>query len=64
MGEKGNGGEVLQQLRAMAEQKDPSVRDQMMKLLSEYQTVTGVLGGRKGGEEEPGAGTSEPPPAV
>ena len=52
MGEKAN-TEVIEQLKQMAKQQEPGLRDRVMQLLTDYQTITGL---KKGDEDE----TSEP----
>ena len=59
MGEKGN-AEVIEQLREMAQQQEPSLRDRVMQLLSDYQTLTGLAGG--GEDDADGSGSPAPSP--
>ena len=44
MGEKGN-TEVIEQLKEMAKQQEPGLRDRVMQLLTDYQTITGLTEG-------------------
>jgi len=41
MGEKAN-TEVIEQLKQMATQQEPGLRDRVMQLLTDYQTITGL----------------------
>jgi hypothetical protein len=59
MGEKGN-TEVIDQLKQMAQQQEPGLRDRVMQMLEDYQTVTGLTGG--GGNDE-SESPGEIPPA-
>src|SRR6185503_8139246 len=53
MGEKGNTADVLERLRAMAaEEQDPSVRDRVMQMLEDYETLTGILPAGTGDDED------------
>ena len=52
MGEKAN-TEVIEQLKQMAGQQEPGLRDRVMQLLTDYQTITGLTTG--GADEESGA---------
>jgi hypothetical protein len=61
VGEKGN-TEVIEQLKQMAQQQDPGLRDRVMQLLDDYQTVTGLTGGGGDDEGSDGAGQQPPPP--
>lgn len=61
MGEKAN-TEVIDQLRQMAQQQEPGLRDRVMQLLNDYQTVTGLSAGG-GGEESEGSDGTTPPPS-
>ena len=62
MGEKAN-TEVVDQLREMAQQQEPGLRDRVMQLLNDYQTITGLSGG---GKDEESESTDQPgtPPAA
>lgn len=65
MGEKGN-LEMMDELRAMATQQEPGLRERVMQLLSDYETVRDVTPDRRVDEPEapgsPGArGPSDPP---
>ncbi|HEY7283179.1 MAG TPA: hypothetical protein VID47_16455 [Actinomycetota bacterium] len=59
MGEKGN-AEVIAQLREMAKQQEPGLRDRVMQLLSDYQTLQGLSTGGDGDEESDPAGPQAP----
>jgi hypothetical protein len=59
MGEKGN-AEVIEQLREMAQQQEPSLRNRVMQLLSDYQTLTGLAGG---GDDDDADGSGSPAPS-
>jgi hypothetical protein len=62
MGEKGN-TEVVEQLKQMAQQQEPGLRDRVMQLLSDYETVTGLAGGGGDGDgsDTPGQQPPQPP---
>jgi len=51
MGEKAN-VEVLEQLKAMAQQQEPGLRDRVMQLISDFQTVRGLTTGGADDEED------------
>jgi hypothetical protein len=59
MGEKGN-VEMLDELKGMAQQQEPGLRDRMMELLSDFQTVQGL--GITGGGRGKDGGTGDPSP--
>jgi hypothetical protein len=54
MGEKAN-TEVIEQLKQMATQQEPGLRDRVMQLLTDYQTITGLTKG----DEDDESGTSD-----
>jgi hypothetical protein len=56
MGEKAN-TEVIEQLRTMAKQQEPGLRDRVMQLLTDYQTITGLSGGASDEESETSDGS-------
>jgi hypothetical protein len=60
VGEKGN-TEVIDQLKEMAQQQEPGLRDRVMQLLDDYQTVTGFSGGG-GGDDVSSDGSPQQPP--
>ena len=61
MGEKAN-TEVIDQLRAMAKQQEPGLRDRVMQLLTDYQTITGLsTGGNEDEESTPTDGAGSAP---
>jgi len=57
MGEKAN-TEVIEQLKQMAKQQEPGLRDRVMQLLEDYETVTGITGGS---DDESGSSEATPP---
>jgi len=63
MGEKAN-VEVIDQLREMAQQQEPGLRDRVMQLLTDYQTITGLTTGSGDNESEQsdGSGSASTPP--
>jgi hypothetical protein len=60
MGEKAN-TEVIDELRQMAQQQEPGLRDRVMQLLNDYQTITGLSGGGADEESESTDGAGSPP---
>jgi hypothetical protein len=60
MGEKAN-TEVIDQLRQMAKQQEPGLRDRVMQLLNDYQTITGLSGTVTDEESEASDGSGSPP---
>jgi hypothetical protein len=58
MGEKGN-TEVITQLKEMAKQQEPGLRDRVMQMLSDYQTLQGLSTGDDEEESDP-AGPQAP----
>jgi len=60
MGEKAN-TEVIDQLRAMAKQQEPGLRDRVMQLLTDYQTITGLSTGGDDEESTPSDGAGSAP---
>ena len=60
MGEKAN-TEVIDELRQMAQQQEPGLRDRVMQLLNDYQTVTGLSGSATDDESETSDGSGSPP---
>ncbi len=63
MGEKGDPTEVVSQLRQLAANKPPGVRDQIMDMLNDYQTVRTAVTGYTGDEDEDEGGQGTTPPA-
>jgi hypothetical protein len=61
VGEKGN-TEVIEQLKQMAQQQEPGLRDRVMQMLSDYQTISGISGGGGDDEGSEGPGQLPPPP--
>lgn len=59
MGEKGN-SEVIDQLKQMAQQQEPGLRDRVMQMLSDYQTISGFAGGGDDGSDAPGQQPPQP----
>jgi hypothetical protein len=62
MGEKGN-VEMLEQLKAMAQQQEPGLRDKVMDLISDFQTVRGLSGTGSSGDDEDGSDAPAGPQA-
>ena len=60
MGEKAN-TEVIEQLKQMAKQQEPGLRDRVMQLLTDYQTITGLTKGDEDEESEPTDGAGATP---
>jgi hypothetical protein len=63
MGEKAN-TEVIEQLKSMAQQQEPGLRDRVMQLLNDYETVTGLTTGAAAAEESETPGDGGTPPTA
>jgi hypothetical protein len=60
MGEKAN-TDVIEQLKQMASQQEPGLRDRVMQLLTDYQTITGLTQGAADEESPTSDGPDAPP---